>query len=114
MTTTPEGATRDGGSLPDAAGHGSDHPSGHGLAPRQLMSLRECADRLSQPHELGEHAPAHVTLKRWSAGGLLDEAKADQGGRPLYDLAKVRAICREQLAGRFQGPSYIDLSLIHI
>ena len=72
------------------------------------MSLRECADRLSQPHELGEHAPAHVTLKRWSAGGLLDPAKANQGGRPLYDLAKVRKICREQFAGRFQGPSYID------
>jgi hypothetical protein len=72
------------------------------------MSLRECAERLRQPHELGDSAPAHVTLKRWSAGGLLDKAKADQTGRPVYDLAKVREIVREQLAGRFQGPSYID------
>ena len=108
MTTTPEGATRDGGSLPDAPGYTSEQLDGPSRAPRQLMSLRECAERLAQDHELGKRAPAHVTLKRWSAGGVLDEAKANQSGRPLYDMAKVRKICREQLAGRFDSPSYID------
>ncbi|MDL5034340.1 hypothetical protein QRD43_20730 [Pelomonas sp. APW6] len=62
-----------------------------------MLSLLDCSNRLRE--ELGEIAPAYITLKRWSAAGRLKEAR-DQlpGRRPLYDYAAVRnLVCRAHL-----------------
>lgn len=62
-----------------------------------MLSLMDCSNRLRE--EIGEVAPAYITLKRWSAAGRLDEAMDRlPGRRPLYDYAIVR-----NLVGRFLG-----------
>lgn len=66
----------------------------------QLLSLAACLDHLRarDPHVA---YPAHVTLKRWSAAGVLAPAISESPGRrPLYKVGVVREICLKQMAGR--------------
>lgn len=77
-------------------------PHDKGAASTTLLSLQQCIQRLRHPKDLGQNAPAYVTLKRWSASGALDRAvHRSPGKRPMYDLARVRTICLENLADRF-------------
>ncbi len=69
----------------------------------ELMALPQCAARLALPTELGGRAPALVSLKRWSAAGVLQSAQHFPAGRnrPLYDYQAVKAICQSKLPMRF-------------
>lgn len=72
------------------------------LQPKVLLSLADCATRLRAASDLGARAPAHITLKRWSAAGVLEAAVVrEEGKRPLYDLALVRDIALAQMAERW-------------
>lgn len=80
----------------------STHPSQviHG---RQLLllSLADVAQRLARADQLGQRAPALITLKRWSAAKALDRAQHRPAGRkrPLYDYETVKALCLSRKAG---------------
>jgi hypothetical protein len=64
------------------------------------MSLARCLAHL-RASEPGIAFPAHVTLKRWSAAGLLAPALSEAPGRrPLYKVGVVRDICLQMLPGR--------------
>lgn len=69
----------------------------------ELMTLPQVATRLALPTELGGRAPALVSLKRWSAAGVLQQAQHFPAGRnrPLYDYKAVREICLSKLPMRF-------------
>jgi len=63
----------------------------------ELLSLPECEVRLRGA--IGAHAPTLITLKRWSAGGRLDEAKVrDHRGRPRYRYSRVEEVARARAA----------------
>lgn len=70
-------------------------PLGRGAA---TLSLSDCHDLARQ--QLGAAAPSLVTLKRWSAAGILDEAKTPrrEGGRPRYRPELVLAVVRRRQA----------------
>lgn len=69
-------------------------------AKEQLLTLDECRSLLLG--ELGTSTPALVTLKRWSQGGLLGDAKRvpDQGRRVKFSyphlLARVRELSKSR------------------
>ncbi len=64
--------------------------------------MLDVAQRLGLPTELGAHAPAMITLKRWRAQGLLDAAKHATPGKvhPLYDYAVIKEFCLQRLPMR--------------
>lgn len=64
------------------------------------LTLQECADRLRRDLKL--QAPALVTLKRWSASGLLDAAKTvpDGAARAKYSYSMVLQVARKNTRGR--------------
>jgi hypothetical protein len=66
------------------------------------MTMLDVAQRLGLPTELGAHAPAMITLKRWRAQGLLDAAKHATPGKvhPLYDYAVIKEFCLQRLPMR--------------
>lgn len=68
----------------------------------ELMTMLDVAQRLGLPTELGAHAPAMITLKRWRAQGLLDAAKHAAPGKvhPLYDYTVIKEFCLQRLPMR--------------
>lgn len=57
------------------------------------LTLSECARKLAD--DLGDRAPAEITLKRWRKDGLLNKAlrkPTDGGVRPLFDYDQVLAV----------------------
>jgi hypothetical protein len=69
------------------------------------ISLTECALRLRA--ELGDAAPALVTLKRWSAAGHLDTAKhlARHASRARYQFPIVLQIAKSKRDTRQEPPA---------
>lgn len=65
-----------------------------------LQTLSQCANLLK--NEMGEQSPALVTLKRWSAEGLLDDAKTipQNGVRAKYNYRSVLRLAKKQSAKR--------------
>lgn len=61
------------------------------------LSLQECSDLLQKEVP---SAPALVTLKRWSAGGILDGAKMypDGATRPKYNYEVVLKIVKKHIS----------------
>jgi len=66
---------------------------------RDQLTLQECAARLHAEVHLGGPAPSLITLKRWSAAGLLDKAKAVPAGsvRAKYQYARVRNLVKAKI-----------------
>lgn len=66
------------------------------------MTLVEIAQRLAQPNELGGSAPSLVSLKRWSAAGLLSDAQHVPTGRkrPAYEYEPIKMLCLARRALR--------------
>ena len=64
------------------------------------VSLNICAERLRAADALGDQAPAHITLKRWSADGKLASAVIRHGKRKLYDPQQVLRIAVQAQKGR--------------
>lgn len=74
-----------------------------------LMTLHDAAKRLAMESELGAHAPALITLKRWSAARHLEGSKHFLPGRhhPLYNYAVIKEFCLQRLPVRaFTAVSY--------
>jgi hypothetical protein len=74
-----------------------------------LMTLHDASKRLATETELGAHAPALITLKRWSAARYLEGAKHFLPGRhhPLYNYAVIKEFCLQRLPVRdFAAVSY--------
>lgn len=94
-------------SCPSAPANAPNPPTGE-LA--LGLSLPECAERLRREQDL--HVPALITLRRWSADGVLDAARiypptqrakrgraaAPRAPRPRYDYGKVLQFVRTQQA----------------
>jgi hypothetical protein len=73
------------------------------------MTLHDASKRLATETELGAHAPALITLKRWSAARYLEGAKHFLPGRhhPLYNYAVIKEFCLQRLPVRdFAAVSY--------
>lgn len=79
------------------------------------LTLQECADRLRLDLKL--QAPALVTLKRWSASGLLDVAKTvpDGAARAKYSYPMVLQVARKNTRSRApsRSPARLDASSAH-
>lgn len=67
------------------------------ISMHEPLTLKDCCARLAK--DLGQGAPAMITLRRWAASGALDTAKRIRGDRqrPLWDYGAVLKVARARL-----------------